>query len=73
MDYTYNSVLTIQVVSTGVPTSASLKTGELRILGMGTLAGVHMDCGDRTGAKPSSHHNKILKFNGTSISENKDE
>ena len=70
MDYTYNSVLTIQVVSTGVPTSASLKTGELRILGMGTLAGVHMDCGDRTGDKPSSHHNKILKFNGTSISKN---
>ena len=68
MDYTYNSVLTIKVVSTGVPISGSLKTGELRILGMGTLAGVHLDTSPVT--KSSSYHNKILTFNGTSISEN---
>ena len=62
---TYNSVLTIQVVSTGMVTSGCLKAGELL---QGALAGVHLDSADRT--IPSSHHDPILEFNGASIAEN---
>ena len=60
---TYNSVLTVQVVSAGVVISACLKVGELRILGTGE--GVHLDSGP--GVPPPSHHDPVLKFNGTGM------
>ena len=65
---TYNSVLTVQVVSAGVVTSGCLKAGELLL---GTREGVHLDSGDGTPA--SSHHDPVLEFNGTRPAENKDD
>ena len=52
---TYNSVLTVHVVSAGVVISGCLKVGEL-LLGAGE--GVLLDSGDRTIA--SSHHDPVL-------------
>ena len=62
---TYNPVLTVQEVSTSVARSRCLKAWELLL---GTLAGVHLDSGDRTIA--SSHYDPILEVDGTSRSEN---
>ena len=66
---TYNSVLTVHVVSAGVAISACLKAGELRILGAGE--GVHLDTALFT--IPSSHHDPVLEFNGTGLAENEDD
>ena len=63
--YTYNSVLTVQIVTTGVVISALQKAGELLL---GSLAGVHLDSATTT--TPSSHHNPVFKFNGASSAEN---
>ena len=55
---TYNSVLTVPVVSAGVVISACLKVGELLL---GTREGVHLDSGDSRVAIPaSSHHDPVL-------------
>ena len=45
------------------------KAGELLL---GTLAGVNLDSGDRPGIAgfPSSHHDPVLEFNGTTSAEN---
>ena len=68
---TYNSVLTIQVVCAGVQIFGCLKPGELFL---GTLAGVHLDSGDRILTNtPSSHHDSVLKSNSTSTTENEDD
>ena len=49
--------------------SACLKAGEL-LLSAGE--GVHLDSGDRVRRDPaSSHHDPVLKFNGTSTAEMK--
>ena len=48
--------------------SGCLKAGEL-LLGAGE--GVHLDSGDRTPA--SSHHDPVLKFNGTCPAGNVDD
>ena len=58
---TYNSVLTVPVVSAGVAISGSLKAGELLL---GAREGVHLDHG--LGVGPSSHHDPVLEFYGTS-------
>ena len=52
---TYNSVLTVQVVSAGVAPSTCLEAGELLL---GSREGVHLDSGPRTAA--SSHHDPVL-------------
>ena len=68
---TYNSVLTVQVVSAGVAMSACLKVGEL-LLGAGE--GVHLDSGDSVRIDvASSHHDPVLKFNGTRTAGNEDD
>ena len=67
---TYNSVLTVHVVSAGVPISGCRHVGEL-LLGAGE--GVHLDSGERRVTPASSHHNPVLEFNGTSIAENEDD
>ena len=72
-DNTYNSVLTVQVVSAGVVTSGCLKAGELLL---GTREGVHLDSGDgdesdRAGA--SSHNDPVPEFNATSPAESEDD
>ena len=69
---TYNSVLTVQVVSASVVVSACLKAGELRILG--SREGVHLDNGKTViiAIRASSHHDPVLKFYGTSMPENED-
>ena len=73
---TYNSILTIQVVSAGVAISACLKAGELLL---GSLTGVHLDffvpVRSAPGAPASSNHDQwqpstVIKLNGTSIAEN---
>ena len=66
---TYNSVLTVQVVSAGMVMSGSLKAGEL-LLGAGDV--VHLDTGPVT-IIPSSHHDPVLKFNGTCSARNEDD
>ena len=52
--------------------SGCQKAGELLL---GTLAGVHLDSGQtaQTAQIASSHHNPVLKFNGTSTAENEDD
>ena len=74
LQVTYQSVLTVKVVSAGVPLSGCLKTGEGWLGVLGTLAGVHLDSGDSLavacGSFPSSHHNSVLKFNSTRTAEN---
>ena len=66
---TYRSVLTVQVVCTGVVESGCQKAGELGVLG--TLAGEHLDSVDRKAVHlPSSNHDLVLKFNTTSQAEN---
>ena len=65
---TYNSVLTVHVVSAGVVISGCLKAGELLL---GAREGVHLDCGP--GPAASSHHDPVLEFNGTSIAGNEDD
>ena len=74
---TYNSVLTVQVVSAGVEISACLKAGELLL---GTLAGVHLDSaenlqvpGSSASTAASSHHDPILEFDGTGRAGNGDD
>ena len=70
--YTYNSILTVNVVSAGVLISGCLKARELLL---GTRGGVHLDSGDRrvrAYTLPSSHHDPVLEFNGTSRAENED-
>ena len=67
---TYNSVLTVQVVSAGMVMSGSLKAGEL-LLGAGD--GVHLDVDSGEGARiviASSHHDPVLEFNGTGTAGN---
>ena len=61
---TYNSILTVQVVSAGVATSGCLKAGELLL---GSREGVHLNSGKKGSQEPAScHHDPVLKFNGTS-------
>ena len=67
-DNTYNSVLTVQVVSAGVARPACLQAGELLL---GAREGVHLDSGPRTAA--SSHHDPVLEFNGTCRAGNEDD
>ena len=67
---TYNSVLTVHVVSAGVEPSGCLKVGEL-LLGAGE--GVHLDSGDGSVSVASSHHDPVLEFNGTCSAENEDD
>ena len=64
---TYNSILTVHVVSAGVVISACHKVGELLL---GAREGVHLDSRETTPAS-SSHHDTVLKFNGTSTAEMK--
>ena len=57
-DNTYNSVLTVHVVSAGVEPSGCLKVGELLL---GTREGVLLDSADSIVAIPaSSHHDPVL-------------
>ena len=71
MQYTYNSVLIVHVVSAGVVISGCLKVGEL-FLGAGE--GVLLDSGDSVRIDvASSHHDPVLKFNGTSSAGNEDD
>ena len=65
---TYNSVLTVHVVSAGVVISGCLKVGELLL---GSREGVHLDSG--WGVHPSSHHDPVLEVNGTSTAGNEDD
>ena len=67
---TYNSVLTVPVVSAGVVISGCLKVGEL-LLGAGE--GVHLDSGDGSVSVASSHHDPVLELYGTSKAENEDD
>ena len=71
---TYGSILTVQVVSTGMSSSGCEKAGKLLL---GTLAVVHLDSGKRIPPSdkgtPSSHHDSVLKSNSTSITENEDD
>ena len=71
---TYNSVLTVPVVSAGVVTSACPQAGEL-LLGAGE--GVHLDSGEIDPSilkdAASSHHDPVLKFNGTRTAGNEDD
>ena len=55
---TYNSVLTVQVVSAGVVRSGCPQAGELRILC--TREGVLLDSGDCSVSVASSHHDPVL-------------
>ena len=66
---TYNSVLSVQVVSAGVVISGCLKVGEL-LLGAGE--GVHLDTAPVLIAEASSHHDPVLEVYGTSTAENED-
>ena len=68
MQYTYNSVLIVHVVSAGVPRSGCLKAGEL-LLGSGDV--VHQDTGPVIII--SSHHNPVLEVNSTSPAEIEDD
>merc|ERR1712073_184661 len=63
---TYDSILTVQVVSTGMAISGCLKAWE-RLLG--TLAGVNLDRACRFTIS-SSHHDPVLKVNSTRPAEN---
>ena len=56
-DNTYNSVLTVPVVSAGVVISACLKVGELLL---GSREGVLLDSGDSSVSVASSHHDPVL-------------
>ena len=68
--YTYNSVLTVHVVSAGVFSSGFRQAGELLL---GSREGVHLDSGNSVRIDDaSSHHNPVLEFNGTSIAANED-
>ena len=71
---TYNSVLTVPVVSAGVGTSGCPQAGEL-LLGAGDS--IHLDSGDsviaRAALPPSSHHDPVLEVNGTGIAGNEDD
>ena len=67
---TYSSALTVHIVSAGVVISGCRHVGELLL---GSLTGVHLDCGDSTTIPASSHHDPVLKFNGASTAENEDE
>ena len=68
---TYNSVLTVHVVSAGVEISVCLKAGELFLLGSRDV--VHMDIPPGTShSPPSSHHDPLLELDGTSIAGNVD-
>ena len=68
---TYNSILTVQVVSAGVFISGCLKARELLL---GAREGVHLDSGDSVRIDDaSSHHDPVLEFNGTSFAENEDD
>ena len=72
-DNTYGSILTVQVVSTGMSSSGCEKAGKLLL---GTLAGVHLDSGERIfriDDSTTSHHDTVLKSNSTSITANKDD
>ena len=66
---THNSVLTVHVVSAGVVRSACLKAGELLLV---AGEGVHLDSGETIVTIPSSHHDPVLKFYGTSTAEIED-
>ena len=63
---TYNSVLTVQVVSAGVDRSGCSQVGELLL---GSLEGVHLDSGARS--RPSRHHHCVLHLNGAGTAANK--
>ena len=64
---TYNSVLSVQVVSAGVKLSGCHHVGEL-LLGTRDRVHVHLDT-----TSPSSHHDPVLEFNGTSVAGNEDD
>ena len=66
---TYNTVLTVHIVSAGVVHSGCLKAGELLL---GTRDVVHLDTADTITIKASSHHDPVLKFDGTSTAGNED-
>ena len=68
---TYNSVLTVHVVSAGVFRSRFPQTGELLL---GTRDGVHLDSADSVIRDPaSSHHDPVLELCGTSTAEYEDD
>ena len=65
---TYNSVLTVHVVSAGVEPSGCLKVGELLL---GAREVVLLDSGDSVRIDvASSHHDPVLEFNGTGTAGN---
>ena len=67
---TYNSALTVHVLSAGVFRSRFPQTGELLL---GTRDGVHLDSADSVIRDPaSSHHDPVLELYGTSTAENED-
>ena len=66
---TYNSVLTVHIVSAGVSRSCCLKAGEQLL---GTRDVVHLDT-VRKVPNPSSHHDPVLEFYGTSTAEYEDD
>ena len=65
---TYSSALTVHIVSAGVVISGCRHVGELLL---GAREGVLLDSG--LGEQPSSHHDPVLKFNGTSSAGNEDD
>ena len=67
---TYNSVLTVQVVSAGVARSGCLKVGE-PLLSAGE--GIDLDTAPVLIALPSSHHDPVLEVYGTSPAGNEDD
>ena len=67
---TYNSVLTVPVVSAGVVISGCLKVGEL-LLGAGE--GVHLDTAPVLIAEASSHHDPVLEVYCTCFAGNEDD
>ena len=73
---TYNSIMTVQEVSTSVARSRCLKAWELLL---GTLAGVHLDSAENlqvytsASTAASSHHDPILEFDGTGRAGNGDD
>ena len=66
---TYNSALTVTVVCAGVVLSGCLEAGELLL---GSREGVHLDPGPGARREASSHHDPVLKSNGTSPAGSKD-
>ena len=64
---TYNSIIAVHIISTGVGASGSGHIGKLFLMSVDV---VHIDKGDGRIVTPS-HHHCVLQFNSTSIAEKK--